>query len=422
MIMKNIVAIFSFGIVLLETCWGGTRIDLWSSPDRIPLLLVAPNGTLLAFAEDRINPRGNSDRGYINVALRRSTDNGATWTNQQTVATDGVNTFSVGAGVSDSKTGKIFLFVGWNLFGDDEDAINNGTSADTRKVYLTSSTDNGTNWSPLAEVTSTTKSAGWRWIAPGPAPGIELSSGRLLVPFYHSGTSSDYHPHVVYSDDDGATWNVGGSISTSGYSECSLVKLTDDKVMMIARNDRGEGKCGVATSSDSGTTWSAIANSDILKDPGCESSFIRYTCPPEYVKPRLLFANPPTTGGFYNRQNVTVRLSYNEGITWPVSKQYFPSKSGYSSLAILPNGKWAILCENGTSTSFDKITFFSDSLENLTGGADHLDPTKDKASPSPRLAQKSGIVSHAVGTDPSGSKHYDGGEKDPGQAPTETKD
>jgi hypothetical protein len=65
-------------------------------------------------------------------------------------------------------------------------------------------------------------------------------------------------------------------------------------------------------------------------------------------------------------------VSYDEGKTWAVSKQYFPSLFGYSALTILPNGDWAILAENGTSTYYDKITFISDSLSNLTSGADTL--------------------------------------------------
>jgi hypothetical protein len=43
-------------------------------------------------------------------------------------------------------------------------------------------------------------------------------------------------------------------------------------------------------------------------------------------------------------------------------------------MTVLPNGNWGILMENGNSSYFDKITFISDSLGGLTGGADALDP------------------------------------------------
>jgi sialidase-1 len=324
----------------------------------------------LAFIENRINIQ-NNDGGYINVTLRRSMDNGQTWTGQQIIATDGTNTFSNGAVVVDSVTSKIFLLAGWGLAGDSEDAVDAGTSVDTRHIYLISSSDSGTNWTTPQDITASVKSPGWGWYDPGPPNGIQLSSGRLLIPAYHS-IGYNYYPNAIFSDDHGTSWHVGGSMTNvAGYNECSFVELTNGAIMMNARNDRGEFSRGVAISSDSGASWTAITNDPTLIEPGCEASIIRYTSPPGYYKSRLLFSNPAYASG---RHLLTVRVSYNEGQTWAVSKIYCGSYAGYSSLAILPNGEWAVLCENGTNSYYDKITFISDSLSNLTAGADVLDP------------------------------------------------
>lgn len=367
--MKKLFAIILFSVALWHAGKAAVTNDLWVSLNRSPILAVAPNGTLLAFEEHRFS---DWDSGRHDIVLKRSADNGQTWTPEQTVATDGANCFSDATVTVDSSNGKIFLITGWNLYGDTESSINDGTSVDTRHIVLVSSTDSGTNWSSPVDITASVKSPGWRWYASGPGRGIQLSTGRLLVPCYHTGASWDYYPNAIYSDDHGTTWNVGGGVTSPvNYDECAFVELTNGAVMMNVRNDRGEGRRGIGISSDAGATWSSVTNDATLLDPGCEGSFYRYTQPPGYYKSRLLFSNPADTS---SRQNLTIRLSYDDGATWAVSKTYCSTLAGYSSVVVLTNGNWAVLFENGTSTYFDKTTFISDTLANLTGGADSLDP------------------------------------------------
>jgi sialidase-1 len=371
----------AIGAILCQGCNGQpfTVDGLWTTPDRIPVLCVTPNGGLLAFAEQRA---AASDSGYINATLRRSMDNGTNWTPLQVVGGDGTNTFSCGAAVVDQTKGTVFFFVGRSLAGDTEAIIDAGTSVDTKRIYLYSSTNSGTNWSGPTDLSPSVKQPGWSFCDPGPATGIQLASGRLIVPWYYS-VLTNYYPSVMYSDDHGATWasSVGATNNIAGYDECSVVALTNGNLMMIARNDTGIGSTmGISISTDSGVTWSAITNSATLNDSGCEATFIRYTAPPGYGKTRLLFANPNSAIP-NNRANGTVRVSYDEGQTWSVSKTYYPNLYGYSSLVILPNGNWALLAENGTSWYYSQISFLSDTLSNLTSGADALDPIVGQSRP-----------------------------------------
>jgi len=366
--------ILLFYITMPAECLAEVLSNLWTHPDRIPILCVAPNSALLAFAEDRIIIT-NNDGGYINCTLRRSLDNGVTWTLPQTIVTDGTNTFSCGAAVVDVATGKIFFFTGWSLFGDGENAIDNGTAVNTKHIFVLTSSDNGTNWSTPVDISASVKHRGWNWCDPGPATGLQLDNGRLIVPFYYS-TGLSYYPSVMYSDDHGATWQSsnGATNNVPGYNECSVAALTNGVLMMIARNNTANpGKMGIATSSDLGLTWSAMTNSGTLNDPGCEGCLIRYTKPPYYGKARLLFSNPPQSISG-DRSQLAVRVSYDEGNSWTVAKPCFLTLSAYSALTILSNGNWAILGENGTNSYFDHITFISDTLSNLTSGVDQLDP------------------------------------------------
>ena len=130
---------------------------------RIPALLRSKSGALLAFAEGRKNSA--SDTGDIDLVLRRSTDNGATWGPVQVVWSDGANTCGNPAPVLDEASGSVRLLATWNLGADSESMIVNGTSADTRRVFLLASSDEGETWSSPAEITDTAKLAGWTWYA-----------------------------------------------------------------------------------------------------------------------------------------------------------------------------------------------------------------------------------------------------------------
>ncbi len=93
------------------------------------------------------------------------------------------------------------------------------------------------------------------------------------------------------------------------------------------------------------------------------------------AKNRLLFSNPasaPSPGQSRgDRVNMTVRLSYDEGRTWPVSKLLHDDPSAYSCLAVLPDGDIGCLYEGG-ETRYGKIVFARFSLEWLTDGKDFL--------------------------------------------------
>ena len=150
---------------------------------RIPAILVSPKGTLLAFCEGRRNSRG--DTGDIDIVLKRSFDNGETWEPMQVVATDGANTSGNPCPVVDRDTGDIWLPFTWNFGEDHEGKIWDGTSKGTRTVWVMKSADDGETWSEPVEITQTVKSADWTWYATGPGIGIQLQSGRLVIPCDH---------------------------------------------------------------------------------------------------------------------------------------------------------------------------------------------------------------------------------------------
>ncbi|UCD50887.1 MAG: exo-alpha-sialidase [Phycisphaerales bacterium] len=329
---------------------------------RIPALLTTEKGTLLAFCEGRRGGRGDS--GNIDLLLKRSTDGGRSWGPQQVVWDDGANTCGNPCPVQDRQTGAIWLLLTWNDGRDKESAIKKNEAHDTRRVFVTHSTDEGQTWSAPREITGTTKRPTWRWYATGPGVGIQLEQGpwkgRLVVPCDYSEVSSTdptgYSSHVIYSDDHGQSWQLGGTISPA-VNECQVAELADGTLMMNMRNyDRNRTTRAVATSADGGLTWSEVRHDPALVEPICQASFLRYTKQPEDKRNRLLFANP-AHGERGQRRDLTVRISYDEGQTWPVQRLLWPGPAAYCCLTVLPDERIACLLEGGTKNPYERIVF-----------------------------------------------------------------
>jgi sialidase-1 len=330
---------------------------------RIPALIVGRDGTLLAFCEGRKNSR--SDTGDIDLLVKRSSDSGKTWSEPRVVWDDGANTCGNPCPVLDRTTGAIWLTMTWNRGEDDEREIMNNVGKDTRRVFVTSSEDSGLTWSQPREITTAVKRPEWRWYATGPGIGIQLEQGpwkgRLLIPCDHSRAvaGSDqlaYNSHVIVSDDHGRSWRLGGTISPA-VNECQAVELQDGTIMMNMRNyDRSQTVRAVATSADGGVTWSSVRHDPVLVEPICQASFLRYTRRPPDDRNRLLFSNPAHAEAG-RRRDLTVRLSYDEGGTWPVRRVLWPGPAAYSSLAVLPDGRIACLFEAGNQQPYEWITF-----------------------------------------------------------------
>ena len=321
---------------------------------RIPGIVLSGEGTLLAFCEGR--KTGRSDHGDLDLVLRRSTDGGKTWEPMQLVYEEG-GTAKITIGnpcpVVDRTTGTI-----WLPFCREND-----------RVFITKSTDDGRSWAQPLEITEHVKKPEWGWYATGPGHGIQLNSGRLLIPCDCGDSKgwSDWdkkgHSLVFYSDDHGRTWNLGG-VTEAGVNECEAVELADGSLLLSMRQYLGPNERAFSTSSDGGLTWSKPKHHPEVHCPVCQSSILRYTLPPA-EKNRILYSGPGGPG----RSHMTVRLSYDEGRSWPVAKVIHEGSAAYSDLVVLPDGAIGCLYERD---DYGKITFARFTLQWLTEGEDAL--------------------------------------------------
>lgn len=323
---------------------------------RIPSLVVTTKGTVLAFCEGR--KHSTSDTGDIDLLLRRSTDHGEHFGPPMVVWDDGPNTCGNPCPVVDQDTGAVWLLLTHNLGQDHEPQIIDRTSKGTRTVWVSHSTDDGMTWSRPREITASTKRPQWTWYATGPGAGVQLRhgphQGRLVVPCDHieAGTRR-FYSHVIYSDDHGRTWQLGGRTPQPGVNECEVVELSGGQLLLNMRNyDRTQPCRRISISQDGGATWGPVMFDPVLVEPTCQASLRRYSWPADGKPGLLLFSNPASPA---RRENLTVRLSRDEGKTWTDAWTLHVGPSAYSCLAVLADGRVACLYEAGQTSPYESI-------------------------------------------------------------------
>lgn len=337
---------------------------------RIPALVTTTRGTILAFCEGRKYSR--RDYGKTDIVLRRSSDGGVTWGEKQLVVDDSDMTCGNPCPVVDGDTGTIWLLFCKNLGDVGEGLIVQGKGP--RSVCLTRSADDGLTWAEAVEITEEAKHPSWTWYATGPGHGIQLPSGRLVIPCDHIvGVGFDFddphHSHVIYSDDHGASWRIGGVVR-EGTNECAVVEVIGGGVYINCRNARGTGKThrACAWSFNQGSTFLNPRWDETLVEPVCQASLARFTAGRDPGRNRVLFANPASV----ERERMTVRLSYDECQTWPVARVLYAGPSAYSDLAVAPDMTICCLYERAAEHPYESLTLARFNLGWLTNGEDRL--------------------------------------------------
>ena len=326
---------------------------------RIPALVVTTSGTLLAFAEGRRNSR--HDTGAIDIVVRRSRDNGQTFDEMRVAVEGGGNVAGNPAPVVDASTGRVWLLFCRNNADGPESLICAGQAP--RTVWVTSSDDDGQSWAAPREITGDVKLPEWTWYATGPGHGLQLVSGRLLIPCDHivgrdfNQATDPYLSHVILSDDQGETWRLGGEAQL-GTNECMAAQLADGRVYLNERNYIGEYRRAFAVSHDQGESFDAFGWHDELIDPICQAAVL------SVGGDRLVFSNAASR----TRERLTVRMSMDGGQSWSSGRVLHNGPAAYSDLCELPDGTLGCLYEAGSEGPYEQLRWarFSGDWPNLT--------------------------------------------------------
>lgn len=343
---------------------------------RIPAIVDLPNGNLLAFCEGRVE--GAGDFGDIDIVMKRSTDKGKTWSALQIVADLDKMQLCNPAPVVDLTDpaypkGRIFLF--YNTGTTHEGEIINGKGI--KQCMYKTSTDGGATWSEPVDITLQVHrpkqplinpnynfSEDWRYYANTPGHAMQFQTGkykgRIFIAANHSAgnpqkRAAHYVAHGYFTDDHGKTFKLGNSINLPGSNESMAAELSGSRLMMNSRNQAGDVRARIVSiSSDGGATWDSTYFDRNLIDPVCQGSLL--TIGKKKGKNILAFCNAADKR---NRNNLTLRISFDDGMSWEKSMPVYSgqgdmSYAAYSDLVRINKKSVGILFEKD---DYSKIVF-----------------------------------------------------------------
>ncbi|NLC50092.1 MAG: exo-alpha-sialidase [Bacteroidales bacterium] len=327
------------------------KITVFSSGDdgidsyRIPSLVTSKKGTLLLFTEAR--KESSTDKTPTDIALKRSEDNGKSWSNIHILTQSGKDAYMDPVAVVDKFTGKIFLFT--SLWPSDDHSTFGNTA------WLLTSEDDGVTWTEPQEVTNQIAARNHYIGGFGPGAGIQMSGeqfkNRLIVPTRQRDENSSKN-RTIYSDDHGTTWQVGEMAADGG--EYQIVESPKNRLIYNLRG--AKGKRVVASSGDGGVTWSNSRIDFRLQSSvdygGCQGSMLGLDNMFFYVGP----AGGLGSNTHEDRQNLFIYRSLDGGFTWENDYLLHEKSAGYSCITQLSDGRLAIVFETSDSEGFPKMT------------------------------------------------------------------
>lgn len=348
---------------------------------RIPALTYLGNGMVLAAWDGR--PGSAADAPNPNsIVQRRSTDGGRTWGPVQVIAaghagdaTGAKYGYSDPSYIHDAEAGKVFAFFVYSKdqgffgsqFGNDDTDRNVISSA------VIESSDGGLTWSEPRLITDVTKpgasktnpAAGdVRSNFASSGEGVQLKygphKGRLIQQYAGDIRQADgtnrIQAYSVYSDDHGATWHKGANVGDR-MDENKTVELSDGRVLLNSRDNANQGYRKIAYSTDGGATYGPVTQDTELPDPANNGAIARMypsAAQGSADAKKLIFTNSNSKTA---RENVSARISCDDGATWPGVRTIRPGFSAYSTVTRLEDGKFGVLYEGNYTNNMPFATF-----------------------------------------------------------------
>ncbi|NGF57610.1 exo-alpha-sialidase [Parapedobacter sp. SGR-10] len=331
---------------------------------RIPAIIKAPNGDLLAFAEAR--KKDCDDFGDVDLVMKRSRNKGKTWSTLEIIADNGAYKAGDPAPVVDFQDpqypkGRIFILYNTGTATEFDLLSGNGL----REVFYKTSSDNGKTWSEAVNITTQVHrpklpqfnpaynfEEDWRTMTNTPGHAIQIKQGkykgRLYIAANHSvgdkpkNNFNNYRSHGFFSDDHGKTWKLGSDIDFEAGNESIAAELSDGSILQNVRLQSKKYRYRLlAYSKTAGQSWDTVYLDKQLPDPICQGSMLDIKHKKKHI---ILFSNPDSQ---FKREKMTIRASWDDGKTWKTAFLVDEGASAYSDLVEIDQKCIGIVYERG---------------------------------------------------------------------------
>ncbi|OHT08795.1 hypothetical protein TRFO_22652 [Tritrichomonas foetus] len=385
--------LFSLSVLKLDPSrtWVGKHLELLfsyryygSNNFRIPAIIYAKDESIIGISDIRYNHAGDLP-AKIGVAIRRK-PKGKPW-ESAFLASGTIRDVGDGdaAAVMDRKTGVIYLV--WS--GDRGYQGGSMSSPDNpAHVYFTRSYDNGVNWDDKIDIThfifsklctqcSEERKSKWIALFVSSGAGCQMRDGRLtfaclVLVEYDEGKRHDCN-YILYTDDFGETWDMEpGAAMSGGANEAKLIELNNGTLMISIRQMSNRR---FVYSNDRGKTWYGGWNHPQVKDGWCNGEIKRMTSVIDGFNKNRILSSTTFRGGYGWRSNVSLAISYDEGLTFPYARIIENLDSAYSTIDTTKDGEILVHYEKNGPSAYD-MTVATVSLEWLTEGTDHFERAK----------------------------------------------
>ena len=337
--MKNVFLYLFAYLISINNIEAQTKVPVFVSGKegyasfRIPSIIQLPNKKIIAFAEGRVN--GAGDFGHVNIVMKTSVDGGKSWSALEKIVSFGILQAGNAAPVVDLldpqyPQGKIFLF--YNTGNVNEGQLRQGKGI--REVWYISSVDNGESWTAPVNITSQVhfpngeidgriykNNQDWRTYANTPGHATQCLEGkykgRIFIAANHSvgapkSNFKDYFSHGYFTDDHGKSFNLSNSLDLEGSNEATAAFISNDRLILNARNQQGNIKKRItAYSNNGGEYFEKAIYENQLPDPICEGAILNVG--KRKGQTILAFVNASDT---LYRNNLCINISKDEGKRW----------------------------------------------------------------------------------------------------------
>ena len=345
--------------------------DIWtpSSDDskyanhRIPGIVVTKKDTVIIYCEARTGDTSKSlvqhgDWCLMDIYIQRSTDGGETFGDPIYIAKGNDETATVNNPVmivGNDNTLHMLYCKNYTVRGGG--------------LWYRKSTDDGLTWTPEREISQFAESVPHDTFAFGPTHGICTADGRLLAPVWlvkkgtgRDGKDTSHGPskaYTFYSLDNGETWALSEAASGNA-SETNVTELSDGKILLNSRSVPRK----VTTSPNGIDRWTATYADEQLPDPGCCAGLTSVNLPG--LPYAHLFTN---CASLTDRDHLTLRVSFDDCVTWEKSVVISELSGGYSDVAVDSRGCIYVLYELsfGKRVKLARLSFYDAFCKDLGG-------------------------------------------------------